>query len=152
MKHMKVEEIMTKDLITVKPSDSVKDAAKIIVEKRIDGIPVVDDDNNLVGLITEGDLIMADVKMHFPTYIHLLDGYIYLGSLKKFEQELKKAVGAKIKNVMTKDVITTTKDETVEDIATLMTEKGISKVPVLDGKKLIGIVTKKDIVKAISRS
>jgi len=66
---------MTPDPVTVRRDLSVTEAAKLMVEQRIGALPVVEDDR-LVGIVTEGDLIMQDVKIEFPTYIHLLDGFI----------------------------------------------------------------------------
>ncbi len=145
--------IMTKNPITFTPTMSVKEAAKILAEKDIGGAPVLDKDGRLVGIVTESDLIIQDVRLHFPTYIELLDGYLFLpGSLEYFEEEFKKAIGAEVADVMTMEVITVDENASVEDIATLMVEEDISRVPVMSDDKVVGIVTKGDLVRAISRS
>ena len=88
-------EIMTRDPVTVGPDATVTDAAKLMVQHGIGALPVVDG-GVLLGLVTEGDLIMSDVRLQFPTYIHLLDGFImYPPATSRFERELKKAVAAK---------------------------------------------------------
>jgi len=146
------KEIMTKNPITLKKDTPVKQATEILSENNIGGAPVVDDDGNLIGIITESDLIAQDIRLHFPTYIQLLDGYIYLpGSLRHFEEEFKKAIGAKVGDVMTTDVITVNEDTTLEDMATFMVEYDIGRLPVVSHGEVIGIVTKSDLVKAISR-
>jgi CBS domain-containing protein len=148
-----VRDIMTKELITLKEDTPVKEAARILSEAKISGAPVVDDEGRLIGLVTESDLVVQDVRLHFPTYIQLLDGYIYLpGSLKRFEEEFKKAVGAKVGDIMDTDVVTIDEHATIEDAATLMTEKDVGLVPVLSGNNLVGIIAKRDIVRSISRS
>lgn len=143
-------DIMTADPATVGPEALVTDAAKIMTEKNIGALPVVDD-GELIGLVTEGDLIMQDVKLEFPSYIHLLDGFImYPPSTAKFEHELKKAVAATVRDVMTAEPVTIQGDAPIEDVATLLSEREVSRLPVLDGAELIGIVSKHDIVRAIA--
>lgn len=148
-----VREIMTSKLVTLKKDVSVKEAAKVLSEAKIDGAPVVDDEGRLIGLVTESDLIMREVRLHFPTYIQLLDGYFYLpASIGRFEKEFKKAVGAIVGDVMSTDVVTIDEYATVEDAATLMMEKSVSLVPVMSGDKLVGVIAKSDLVRAISRN
>ena len=144
-------DIMTPDPITVSPDMSVTDAAHLMATKRIGALPVVDADGALIGLVTEGDLIMQDVKVHFPTYLHLLGGFIfYPGSTERFESELKKAVGATVSDVMTTEPLTVTVSASMEDVATLLVERDVSRVPVLDGERLVGIISKSDIIRALA--
>jgi CBS domain-containing protein len=149
---IKAKDIMTSNVVTLKKEMGVKEAAEILLEKGIGGAPVVDDEGNVVGMVTESDLIMEDVKLHFPTFIHLLSGIIYLESIKAFEEKLKKAAAVKVEDVMSKKVISVTEDASIEDIATLMIEKGISRVPVVREGKLVGLVSKRDIVRTIAQS
>lgn len=142
-------DIMTKDPLTVSRDLTVTDAAKLMVEKHIGALPVIEDDK-LVGIVTEGDLIMQDVRMEFPTYIHLLDGFImYPPATARFESELKKAVGATVEDVMTSEPVAVQADASVEDVATLMVDRDVSRIPVLEGEKLVGIVSKSDIVRSL---
>ena len=141
---------MTKEVISLKPEESVKHAAKGFVDNKIGGAPVIDDDGRLVGLISESDLISQDVKIHFPSYIHLLDSYIFLESPKRFEETLKRAAAAKVEELMTTEVVTVAPDTSIEEVATLMIEKHIGRIPVVSGGKVIGIITKGDIVRTLS--
>lgn len=142
-------DIMTPDPVTVRRNLSVTEAAKLMVEQRVGALPVVEDDR-LVGIVTEGDLIMQDVKIEFPTYIHLLDGFImYPPATARFESELKKAVGATVADVMTSEPVVVQATTPVEDIATLMVDRDVSRLPVLDGEKVVGIISKSDIVRSI---
>jgi CBS domain-containing protein len=135
--------------MTVRRDLSVTEAAKLMVEQRIGALPVVEDDR-LVGIVTEGDLIMQDVKIEFPTYIHLLDGFImYPPATARFESELKKAVGATVADVMTAEPVVVQATTSVEDVATLMVDRDVSRLPVLDGEKVVGIISKSDIVRSI---
>ncbi len=144
------KDVMTKDVKIVKPGDSVKDAAKYFVDNDIGGAPVLDDDGRLVGLITESDLISQDAKVHFPTYIHLLDSYIFFESTKRFEESLKRAAAATVEELMKKDVVTVAPDASIEEISTLMMDKRIGRIPVVLEDEVVGIITKGDIVRSLS--
>jgi CBS domain-containing protein len=144
-----VADIMTTDVVTVDPDISVTEAAKLMVDNRIGALPVLEE-GTLVGIVTEGDLIMQDVKLEYPTYLHLLDGYImYPPSTRHFESELKKAVAADVRTVMTVDPVTIQVAATIEDAATLLVDKDVSRIPVLDGEDLVGIVSKSDVVRSL---
>lgn len=152
VRELTAKDVMSKKLMTLRKETPVREAAELLSSNNIGGAPVVDDEGRLIGIVTESDLIMQDVKLRFPTYVELLNGYIYLPtSLQRFETELRKAVGARVGDVMSTDVITVDEDTTVEDIATLMVDEDISRVPVMSGGKLVGIVTKGDLVRAISK-
>lgn len=149
MAELKVRDIMTPDPVTVAPDMSVTEAARIMVEKRIGALPVLEGDV-MIGIVTEGDLIMQDVKLEYPTYLHLLDGLImYPPSTARFESELKKAVAADVRAVMTTDPITVQVDAPIEDAATLLVDREVSRLPVMEGDKLVGMVSKSDIVRSL---
>lgn len=145
-----VADIMSKDLLTLTPDQDVREAATIMAAKGIGGAPVLEN-GRLVGIVTEDDLIMKDVKIHFPTFIHLLDGFIYLESIKRFEEQFRKMIGAKVKDVMTVEVSTIRSDAPIAEAATKLVDEDISRLPVVDETEtVIGIVTKADLVKAIA--
>lgn len=142
-------DIMTPDPVTVSPDMPVTEAAKLMVDHGFGALPVISGDK-LVGIVTEGDLIMQDVKVEFPTYLHLLDGFImYPGATARFESELKKAVGATVRDVMSMEPVTVQVTSAVNDVATLMVEQDVSRVPVMDGERLVGIISKSDIVRSL---
>ncbi|MDY0088242.1 MAG: CBS domain-containing protein [Coriobacteriia bacterium] len=149
MAHRTVRDIMSTKPVTVEPHVSVTEAAHLMVDEHIGALPVLED-GSLIGIVTEGDLIMQDVKLEFPTYLHLLDGYIlYPPATARFESELKKAVAATVRDVMTRDPLTIQVDAPVEDAATLLVERDVSRLPVLEGTKLVGVVSKSDIVRSL---
>ena len=149
MAELTARDIMTRDPLTVSGELSVTEAARLMVERSIGALPVMDGER-LVGIVTEGDLIMQDVKVEFPTYLHLLDGLImYPPATARFESELKKAVGATVADVMTAEPVTAPADLSVSDLATLMVERDVSRVPVMDGDVLVGIASKSDIVRSL---
>ncbi|HKL75515.1 MAG TPA: CBS domain-containing protein [Halanaerobiales bacterium] len=147
---LKVKDIMSKDVQTLAPDTSVEEAAKILSETGISGLPVVKD-GKLVGIVSESDLIVKDKKLHFPDYINVIGGIIYLESYKKFREEFKKFIAVEVKDLMTEKVITISPEATVEDAATLMSDKDVNRLPVVEGDKLVGIVTRGDIVKDLAR-
>ncbi|MGV8082207.1 MAG: CBS domain-containing protein [Coriobacteriia bacterium] len=144
-----VRSIMTPDPVTVGREVSVTDAARIMVENRIGALPVVER-GRLIGLVTEGDLIVKDIRLEYPTYIHLLDGFImYPPSTARFEHELKKAVAATVGDVMTEEPVTVQVSASIEEAATILVDEDVSRLPVLDGDKLVGIVSKSDVLRSI---
>jgi CBS domain-containing protein len=149
MSDLVAKDIMTPDPVTVAPDMTVTEAARLMSERRIGALPVVEK-GRMVGLVTEGDLIMQDVKVHFPTYLSLLGGYVFApGASDRFENSLRKAVAATVSDVMTREPISVTADALVTDVATLLVERDISRVPVMDGDAVIGIVSKSDIVRSL---
>jgi CBS domain-containing protein len=149
MTELVARDIMTPNPVTVAPDLSVTEAAHLMSERRIGALPVVEKDR-MVGLVTEGDLIMQDVRVHFPTYLSLLGGYVFApGANERFESSLRKAVAATVSDVMTREPITVTPDALVTDVATLLVERDIARVPVMDGDTVVGIVSKSDIVRSL---
>ena len=146
-----VRQVMTTDVLTFHPDDTVEAAAKALSDRRLGGAPVVDDDGVLVGLLEDDDLIVQDSRLHYPTVISLLGGYIELpSSVSRFEADLRKAVGATVADVMDADPVTCAEDDTLETVATVMHEQGVSRLPVVDPDgKVVGIVSRGDIVRAI---
>jgi CBS domain-containing protein len=150
MSELTARDIMTPDPTTIGPDVSVTDAAHLMATNRIGALPVMSE-GTMVGLVTEGDLIMQDAKVHFPTYLSLLGGYVFApGAADRFESALRKAVAATVSDVMTKDPITVTPEATVSDVATLLVERDIARVPVLDGDRVVGIISKSDIVRSLA--
>jgi CBS domain-containing protein len=145
-------DIMQTNVVTVRSDASVQELAELLARKKISGVPVVDDENRVVGVVSEGDLVALDADIHFPHYIQFLDSVIFLESMKKFDERLRKAAAAEVGQIMTTDVETVQKNTSIEEAATLMTDKGINRLPVVDGDVLVGIVTRADLVKAMARS
>ncbi len=144
---MLVKDIMTKDVITVSSDDSVEKCAKLLQENDISGLPVIDEEDHVVGIVTEGDLIRRASRIKAPGYLEILGGLIYLGSPKKFVDELQRAMAVTAGQLMSIDVVSIRPDDKVEKAATVMVEKGINRLPVLDVRdKLIGIVSRRDIM------
>ena len=147
---MKTKDIMTKEVVTVKPEMTIEELARLFTRHDISGAPVLDEAGGLIGIVTENDLIKMEQRLHIPTIITIFDAVIYLGSSKKFEDDLKRMAATKVSDIYKRDVITITENTTLEEVATIMCEKDIHHLPVVKKGKLMGIVGKKDIVRAIS--
>ena len=145
------KDIMTRDVLVVKPDTSIEELSSILVNNEISGVPVVDDSGVLYGIVTENDLISRNKRLHIPTVVSFLDAAIYLESSKKFEQEVKRLTATRVGDICNRKVVTIAEDTTVMDIATLMSEKKVHLLPVLKAGKVVGIVGKRDMVKAVIR-
>jgi len=152
MKELKVRDAMMPDPITVLPGTPVTDVARVMIDNGIGGVPVVNSEGDLLGIITESDLIVQDTDVKFPSFVHFLDGYVFVpGSVHRFEEKFRKAVAATAEDLMTEDVITVDVEDSAEDAATLMLKKKLKRFPVISEGQLVGIITMRDIVKLISK-
>jgi len=143
-----VADVMSRDPITVSPESPLKDAIKILAERQISGLPVVDDQSKLIGVISESDLMWQETGVTPPAFIMLLDSVIYLENPARYDRELHKALGQTVGEVMTKEAITVPPDKSLKDAAQLMHDRHIRRLPVVDSaKKLIGILTRGDIIR-----
>src|SRR5512147_888637 len=102
------KDIMTKDVITVRPDTSIEELSTILVKNGISGVPVIDDAGALYGLATENDLISRNKRLHIPTVVSFLDAAIYLESSKKFEEDVKRLTATRVGDICAKKVITIT--------------------------------------------
>jgi len=151
MAELLAKDIMVKEVITINKDASVENLSELLLKNKISGVPVVDDKGKLVGIATEGDLIVKDADLHFPRYFKLLDSIIYLESLNKFKRNLKKYLGTKVEDIMTDKVRTVRKDTPVNEVANTMIRNNINRVPVLNKNgDLVGIITRADIIKSMT--
>lgn len=144
---MKIENIMTKEVITVKKNDTVETCANLLSKHGLSGLPVVDEDGNLTGIITEGDLIKHNSKVQVPAFLEILGGIIYLDDPNKYLDNVKKSMGHYVQTVMTEDVTTINPDDDVESAASILVRNKVKRLPVVNETgKLVGIVSRKDIM------
>jgi CBS domain-containing protein len=148
---LKAKDIMTVEVITVRPETTIEELARILVARKISGVPVVNENNELAGIVTENDLISQNKRMHIPTVMRLFDAYIVLGSPGSLEREIRKMAAATVGDICTKKVIAVSEDTPVEDVATIMDERKVHLIPVVEGKKIRGIIGKIDLIRGISR-
>ena len=145
-----VRRVMTTEVLSFSPDDTVQEAMQAMVEHDVDGAPVLDADGTVVGLITTGDLIVQESQLHFPTVISILGANLELPSSKRrFDEDLRRALGASVADVMSDDPVTIGEDDTLEAAATLMHDHDVSRLPVVRGGGLVGLIARTDIVRAI---
>ncbi len=146
---LKAKEIMTREVITATPDTSVVDLAKLLLNNGINGVPVVDEDGVVVGIVTEADLVAQSKTLHVPSMFTFLDSVIFLENPKGLEEEIRKVTASTVGEVCTRQVISVDEETPVEKVATLMAEKGINTIPVLKDGKIVGIIGRRDILRAM---
>jgi CBS domain-containing protein len=147
-----VADVMTPDPIVVSPQTSLQEAIKLIVEKHISGLPVVDEAGKLIGVISESDLMWQETGVDTPPYIMFLDSVIYLQNPARHEKEIHKALGQTVGEVMSDRPITIAPDRPLREAAHLMHDKKVRRLPVVaegDGK-VVGILTQGDIIRSMA--
>lgn len=147
---MKARDIMTSSVITVSPESTIQEIARLLHVNRISGVPVVNSENEVIGIVTEGDLIIKIARPHLPPHIELLGGIIYLKRPQEMDDELKKITAVLAKDIMTEKVITVEENCDIEDVASLMVNRKINRLPVVKDRKLVGIITRADVIDTLS--
>jgi len=143
------QDIMTKDVITVSLTTTVTELALLLASNSISGVPVLDPSGNLLGVVTENDLIDQKKKIHIPTVVTILDSVFYLENPDKMEKEMKKIAGSTVGDIYSKHPITVGEDTPIDEIATLMAEKNVHTLPVMRDDSLVGVIGKRDIIKTL---
>ncbi len=146
-----VADIMTKEVVSVKGSTTVREMAEIFDKMRLGSLPVLDDQGNLAGIVTASDLIEQGRPLHIPTVISIFDWVIPLESEQSFEREVKKITAQTAAELASKDVVTIGAGESVSRAAEIMSSHKLHAIPVVDGKKVIGMVSRIDIIRAMNR-
>jgi CBS-domain-containing membrane protein len=144
------KDIMSKSVITVKKETPISELSDLFISYNVNGLPVVDDDGKVIGIVTQGDLIEQNKNLHIPTVITLFDAVLFLESEKKFEADIKKLAGNKVEDIYSANAITVSVDTELGDIATIMAEKDVHTLPVLDDGKLAGIIGKLDLIRGMA--
>ena len=143
------QDIMTRDVITVGPDTDITQATRMLLENRINGLPVVDAENRLVGIVCQSDMIAQQKRIPLPSLFTLLDGYIPLTSSKQFEREVEKIAATRVEQAMTPKPVTVSPGTSIEDIASLMVEKKLHTLPVVEKGKVVGVIGKEDMLRTL---
>jgi CBS domain-containing protein len=149
-----VRDVMTAHVATLRPDQTIAEAADLLADGRYGAMPVLDADGRLVGLLRDEDLIVSEARVHVPTFINFLGATIPLpGQMEHLEDELQRASGANVGEVMDTEPETIAADATLEDLATLMHRRDVTHVPVVDADgRVLGIVARGDLVRFIART
>lgn len=143
-------EIMSTEVHTVTPDLSVDDLARAFLSTGVSSLPVVDNKGQLIGIVSETDLIERDKPLHIPTVVAIFDWVIYLEREKNFRDEVERMTARTVDEICTHEVVTCVPETSVADIAGLMTEKKVHLVPVVDHGKLVGVVGRHDIIRSMN--
>ena len=148
---MKVREIMTTDVVTVRRDASVNDIAKLMSERGITGIPVVDEASHVVGIVTELDMIVRNTRLEMPAFIQILDlARIPLEMPGHYRHRLQHILGTRAADIMTEDVVTVGPEDEVQDLAETMVKRRFNPVPVIENGVLAGIVSRADLIRMMA--
>ncbi len=147
----KAKDIMSREVKIAHLDMPVQELASLLWENKISGVPVVDDEGKVVGVVTENDLVDQNKKLHIPTMVSFLDSVIFLESAKTFEKEIKKMTGSRVRDICSEQLFTVDEDAGLEDIASLISEKGVHTLPVLRGDTLVGVIGKADLIRVMSQ-
>jgi CBS domain-containing protein len=147
-----VADIMERDPITVTPSDDVETVIRVLREHELPGVPVINSGGRCVGIVTENDLILRDedADLHLPHHLDIMGGVIFLESMKHFEERVQKAFASNVEEMMTPDPITVEEDAPVEEAARLIARHKHNRLPVVDSGRLVGVVTRVDVLDALT--
>jgi CBS domain-containing protein len=145
------KDIMTADPITVKPETEINEAARLLLEKNINGVPVVNDHGELMGIICQSDLVAMQRKIPLPSIFTLFDSLVPLSSTSRMEKEIKKIAATRVGEVMTRDPLSVDPNTSLEELAEIMVMRKFHTLPVVENRRLVGVVGKADVLKTIMR-
>ena len=145
------EQIMTRDVKSVLEETTIEELARIFVESEVSTMPVIDEDGCLRGLVSESDLVAQNKPLHLPRVISLFDWVLYLESEKNFREEVEPITAQTVGEICVRDVVSCSIDTPLSEIAELMSEKRVNLLPVLDGERVVGVVSRHDVVRTMGQ-
>ena len=150
MNDKRAKDIMTTDVIVANKNDIIANVANLLIKEKIGGLPVVDEENKVVGIISETDIMKKESHVDSPRMLNFIQGIIFLDDMKKFEDEMRAIAAYKVEDLMSKDIITVNENDTFDYVANVMINKSINRVPVVDENNFLkGIICGYDIIKAM---
>jgi CBS domain-containing protein len=148
-----VRDIMDADPVTVGPGDDVEALVRKLRRHELPGVPVVNEGGRCIGIVTEADLVIADEQgdLHIPHYIELFGGIVFLESLRRYESRLKKAFASTVSDLMTEAPVTIEASASVKEAGQVIVRRGHNRLPVIEHGRLVGVVTRVDVLQALTR-
>jgi len=148
MENLLAKDIMNRKVVTIKKDDLVKDLSKILVRNKVSGVPVIDDEKNIIGIVTEADIIIKASNLPSP----LSFDYTFVKNYDSYTKTTKEYLKTKVEDIMTKNIKIAKEDMPIEKVANIMINNDINRIPVVDSQdKLIGIITRADIIKSMMK-
>ncbi len=147
----RVGDIMTTNVVKVGPDTPVNEIARLMSDHDISGVPVVDEANRVLGVVTELDMIVRNTRFKVPNFIMILDSIIYFETPKRFQERLTHMLGVMAREIMSQPAVTITPDATIEELAELMVERRMNPLPVVENEQLVGIISRSDIIRLMAQ-
>lgn len=147
--HALAKDVMEKNVITVGPETTIEELAKILMDNKISGVPVVDSANKLIGIVTEGDLLHKQATPTTPSVNLALGGLANMKDYEKYASDLKKLGALTAKDIMTEKLSIISENTTVKEISSIMIDKNINRIPVVSNGTLVGLVSRADVLKTL---
>ena len=150
MKNKTAKDIMTTDVIVAKMDDSISSVAKLLIKEKIGGLPVVDENGKVIGIVSETDIVKKEKYVDAPRVINILQGLLFLDDFKQMEEDIRIIAAYKVKDLMSTEIVKVYEDDSFDDVANIMIKKSINRVPVVDrSNRLKGIICRYDIIRAM---
>ena len=150
MTELLAKNIMTSGVVTVTPETSIGELSKILLENKISGVPVIDKEGKLIGIVSEADIIRENIKVQFPFYFDPLMVSGYIADFEKYSEDIKDYLNVKVELIMNHRVKTSNLSTPVSEVADIMISNRVNRIPVIDeNKKVVGIITRADIIKSM---
>jgi CBS domain-containing protein len=145
IRNIRVSEVMHENWPTLTPDDTIETAIKLFAERRVPGVPVVED-GRIAGIVTEGDLILRDAELRTPGFLEILGGVVPFGDWGEYREETMKSAGVAVGQVMTRETVTIPPEAALSEAATAMVREHKKFLPVADQGRLAGVITRMDIL------
>ena len=142
-------DVMTRDVITVTLETPLRELARILSEKGINGVPVLDDEGDLLGVVCESDLVNQNKPLHIPTVFVILDSVIPMENPWRVEKEFKRLTATTVGDIYSHPAVTVAPDTDLSEVARIMSEKKIYTIPVLDRGKMVGVLGKAYVIRSL---
>jgi CBS domain-containing protein len=146
---MIAKDIMQTTVITVREQATIEEIAKLLIDNKISGLPVINEARTLVGIVTEGDLVHKETSPRLPNSINFLGAIIYYNGIKRYDKDFKKLLASRASEIMTSKVVVVTEDVEISEIGKLMIEHDIKQIPVMRGDQIVGMISRADIIKTL---
>lgn len=147
----RVRDVMTSEVVFVSGEASVGRIARLMHDKAISGIPVLDEERHVVGMVTDLDLIVRNTRLEPPAFFQILDGRIPLETPGHYRKRIQHMLGTQARDVMSQDVVTIGPEAEIEALADLMFKQRVNPVPVVERGVLVGVVSRADVIRLMAR-
>ncbi len=146
----RAKDIMTTDVVTIQPDTRVSEVARLMSEHAISGLPVIDENERVLGVITEADMMLRNSRFKMPNFIVFLDSFISLETPAHFRERLENMLGNTANEIMSKPAVTIGPDAAIEELSSLMVERKMNPIPVVENNRLVGIISRSDIIRLMA--